>query len=103
VSQYLSALRPFPPYMANAPYLGLSSHLGLPAFPGMPAHPVGPLNGKLSPSDHDKVRIIIKGVDKVRMIIIRVCSLCKILVYRLCRYKSNYKVCITIVHDAFVS
>lgn len=55
VSQYLNALRPFPPYIASASYLGLPSHLGLPAFPGMPAHPVGHLNGKLSPSEHDKV------------------------------------------------
>ncbi|KAL8561683.1 hypothetical protein ACOMHN_054980 [Nucella lapillus] len=57
VSQYL--MRPFPAaaYMSSSPYLGLPSHLGLPAFPGMPPthHPVGPgMNGKLSPSEHEK-------------------------------------------------
>ena len=63
VSQYLSAMRPFPAYMAGASFLGMPAHLGLPAFPGMPTHPgVGHLNGKLSPSDHDKVHRV--GVSK---------------------------------------
>ncbi|XP_070200152.1 transcription factor SOX-6-like isoform X2 [Littorina saxatilis] len=57
MSQYLSAMSPFPHYMPTSPYLGLQSRLGLP-FHGMPSRPVGHLNGNLSPSEHDKESLI---------------------------------------------